>query len=68
MKSKILNYRLYTKTSDMSNLKFEPGAIARSLAMSLGNQEAVRSILTSGTYYREDLVMKIFLWPCFIFR
>ena len=37
-----------------------PGAIARSVAMSLGNQEAPRSILASDTSFREDLVMKIF--------
>ena len=42
-----------------------PGAIARSVAMSLGNQEAPRSILASGTSFREDLVMKIFLRPFF---
>ena len=35
-----------------------PGAIARSRAMSLGNQEAARSILASGTSFREDLFMK----------
>ena len=29
-----------------------PGAIARSVAMSLGNQEARRSILSSGTSLR----------------
>ena len=45
-----------------------PGAIAQSIAMSLGNQEAPRSILTSGTSFREDLVMKIFLRPFFLFR
>ena len=36
--------------------------------MSLGNQEARRSILASGTFFREDLVMKIFLRPFFLFR
>ena len=36
--------------------------------MSLGNQKALRSILASGTSFREDLVMKIFLWPFFLFR
>ena len=46
----------------------EPGAIARSVAMSLGNQEAPRSILASGTSFREDLVMNIFLRPFFLFR
>ena len=37
------------------------GAIARSVAMLLGNQEAPQSILTSGTSFREDLFTKIFL-------
>ena len=37
-----------------------PGTIAWSVAMLLGNQEAPRSILASGTSFREDLVMKIF--------
>ena len=36
--------------------------------MTLGNQEAPRSILASGTSFREDLVMKIFLRPFFLFR
>ena len=36
--------------------------------MSLGNQGAPRSILASGTSFREDLVMKIFLRPFFLFR
>ena len=45
-----------------------PGAIARSVAMLLGNQEAPRSILASGTSCREDLVMKLFLLPFFLFR
>ena len=31
--------------------------------MSLGNQEAPQSILALGTSFREDSVMKIFLWP-----
>ena len=35
----------------------QSGAIARSVAMSFGNQEAPRSILASGTSFREDLVM-----------
>ena len=45
-----------------------PGHIARSVAMSLGNQERPRSILESRTSFREDLVMKIFLRPFFLFR
>ena len=39
----------------------KPGAIARSVAISLGDQEAPRSILASGKSFRDDLVMKIFL-------
>ena len=46
----------------------QPGAIARSVAMSLRNQEAPRSILVSGTSFRADLVMKVFLQPFFLFR
>ena len=41
----------------------KPGAIAQSVAMSVGNQEAPRLILASGTSFREDLVIKIFLLP-----
>ena len=44
------------------------GAIAWSVAMSLGNQEAPRTILASGTSFHEDLVMKLFLQPFFLFR
>ena len=36
--------------------------------MLLGNQEASQSILESGTSFREDLVMKLFLGPFFLFR
>ena len=32
------------------------------------NREAPRSILASGTSFREDLVIKIFLRPFFLFR
>ena len=46
----------------------KPGAKARSVAMSLGDQEAPRSILASGTSFREDLVMKLFLRPFILFR
>ena len=46
----------------------KPGTIARSVAMSLGNQGAQRSILASSTSLLEDLVMKIFLRPFFLFR
>ena len=42
------------------------GAIARSVAMSLGNQEAPRSILASGLSFCEDLVKKLFLRPFFL--
>ena len=45
---------------DESILIFQPGAIDRSVAMSLGNQEALRSILSSGTSFREDSAMKYF--------
>ena len=45
-----------------------PGAIARSVAMSLGNQTAPRSILVSGTSFHEDFVTKLFLRPFFLFR
>ena len=45
-----------------------PGAIAGSVSMSLGNQEAPQSNLASGTLFREDLVMKLFLWPFFLFH
>ena len=45
-----------------------PGAIAWLVGMSLGNQEAPQSILASGTSFREDLVMKIFLRQFFLFR
>ena len=45
----------------------QPGAIARSVAMSPGNQEAPQSMLASGTSFREDLVMKLFLRPFFLF-
>ena len=34
------------------NAAIMPGAIARSVAMSLGNQEAPRSFLASGTSFR----------------
>ena len=51
-----------------ASLSIKPGAIARSVAMLLGNQEALRSILASGTFFREDLVMKIFLRLFFLFR
>ena len=54
--------------ADQKVLIKQPGAIAGSVAMSLGNQEPPRSILTSGTSFREDLVMKIFLRPFFLFR
>ena len=61
---------LYVKVTNGTVYLHEivPGAIARSVMMSLGNQEAPRSILASGTSFREDLVMKIFLWPFFFFR
>ena len=36
--------------------------------MLLGNQEAPRSVLVSGTSFHKDLVMKLFLRPFFLFR
>ena len=41
------------------------GAVARSEASSLGMQAAPRSIPTSGTFFRGDLVIKTFLRPFF---
>ena len=46
--------------------KVKPGTVALSVTTSLGKQEAPRSILSSGTFFREDLVMKIFLRPFFL--
>ena len=43
-------------------------AIALSVAMLFGNQGSPRSILASGTSFREDLVIKLFLRPFFLFR
>ena len=45
-----------------------PGAVARSGACPLGMQAAPRSIPTSGTFFRGDLVMKKFLLPVSLFR
>ena len=45
-----------------------PGAVARSEASSLGMQAAPSSIPTSGTFFRGDLFMKIFLRPFSLFR
>ena len=52
--------RKYGDLNAQSHL-LQLGAIARSVVMSLGNQGALRSIIASGTSFREDLVMKIFL-------
>ena len=46
---------------DTAHLTFQPGGKAWLVAMLLGNQEATCLILASGTSFREDLVMKIFL-------
>ena len=43
-------------------------AVALSVAMSPGNQEAPRSILVSGTFFREDLIIKLFLRPFLLFQ
>ena len=45
-----------------------PGEVARSEACPLGVQAAPSSILTSGKFFREDLVMKKFLRPFSLFR
>ena len=45
-----------------------PGGVARSEASSLGMQAAPSSILTSGTFFCGDLVMKTFLQPFSFFR
>ena len=44
-----------------------PGPVARSVVMPFGMQEAPQLILVSGTFSREDRVMKIFVWPFFLF-
>ena len=43
-------------------------AVARSVAMPLGMQAVPRLIPASVTFFRGDLVMKIFFWPFFLFR
>ena len=60
--------RRYVSIEGQGHFLTLPGAIARSVAMPLGKQEALRSILASGTSFREDLVMKLFLRPFFLFR
>ena len=49
--------------STVWRVKTKFSAIARSVAMSLGNLEAPRSILASGTSFHEDLVMTILTLP-----
>ena len=45
-----------------------PGVLARSLAMLLEiGVQAVPKSITSGIFFSEDLVMKIFLWSFFLF-
>ena len=44
-----------------------PGAIDRSVSILIGNQKAPRLMLVPGTSFREDLTMKIFLRPFFLF-
>ena len=46
----------------------KPVAIARSEAMLLGYLEAPWSILSSGTFLHEELVIEIFLRPFFLFH
>ena len=43
------------------------GAIGQVVAMLLGMQAVPRLIPTSGTFFRKNLVTKIFLWPLFLF-
>ena len=45
----------------------KPGAIARLIAMSPGEQKIPRTTLGSSTFFREDLPMNIFLRPLFLF-
>ena len=65
----IIGYgKLYCVLKNQPHMAYQPGAIARSVAMSLGNPEAPRSIFASGTSFREDLVFELFLRPFFLFR
>ena len=47
------------------HMHFWPSVVALLVAMSLGIEEVLQSILTSSTFFCEDLVMKIFLCPFF---
>ena len=47
-----------TEHISISTLNFRPGVVARSEAHLLGMQAVPSLILTSGTFFREDLVMK----------
>ena len=42
--------------------------VAQSVARPLGIHKSLRSTPTSGSFYREDLVLQIFLWPFFFIR
>ena len=50
-----------TMTYSLFNNKKIPGPVARSVAMPLGVHAVPRLILASGTFFREDLVMKMLL-------
>ena len=50
------------------NNKVTSGALARSVAMLLElGVQAVPRLITSGTFFSDDLVMKLFLRPFFLF-
>ena len=46
----------------------QPGLVSWSVVRPFGMQADPRLAPTSGTFFHEDLVMKIFLWPFFLFR
>ena len=53
---------------NQNTIFLQPGTVARSEACPLGMQAAPSSILTSGTFFRVDLVMKKFPRPFSLFR
>ena len=57
----------FISMSGKSSIKLEvlPVAVAWSVAMPIGTQVVQRSIPASGTFFSENLVMKIFFWPFF---
>ena len=54
---------LYMYLYELHHVWLLPDAISRFIAILLGMQEAPPSIPASGTFFREDLVMKIFQRP-----